>query len=564
MRGGKKGLYSMDRSTRKLTLLGSVALAGVVLIGWGFKSIFGHAKQSPQAMNAYGNRYPLQGQPGGQMPDMTKLASMAGMAGMGGGNPALMVKLMRDRVDPRAMNFITQTKIKLISEDSRSVHYLLTFPDGATSDETVAITPDRHYTPTAAELQRPRHSGPQVFQPKLTSKKIGDKEIQLTLRYYVLQESLPADLQQKIRQTRAGAKGADFFTLVPTAWAQEGAGAGGGSNGQTSVAWNIAELVKSMDVKSLEKLELEKSAKVVDNILTLKDLIKSYGEIQGWLGEVAELEDCAKNPTNPLTAKAAQGQDYQQVMDGLNEASWDIQMTAFPKVANITAGAITQFLPFGTGVMITPITDANDAAVEQYAQQRINDAKNMVLPCDKEQKMEAFGFRPMKGTFEYKYNESHKDCSHTEGIIGCSFNTTVREEKGTFIIDPNATEAEAAAANRGTGFAKEDGGFENPKCHGETHTSMSGAVKVSVEAGGTPESGLLRLIAGSGDWQGTLDSSQTCGAEPPVHRTWDNAGAPGVDCKFSHVDMINGGHYSTFSSAADNGHGTCVIDLERK
>ncbi|HST09878.1 MAG TPA: hypothetical protein VLL05_05850, partial [Terriglobales bacterium] len=140
----------------------------------------------------------------------------------------------------------------------------------------------------------------------------------------------------------------------------------------------------------------------------------------------------------------------------------------------------------------------------------------------------------------------------------------VREEKGAFVIDPDATEAEADAKNRGSGSAKEDSGFENPKCHGATHTTMSGAVKVSVEVMGTPESAIVRLIAGSGDWNGILDASNTCSVlEKPVHRTWDNAGAPGVDCKFTHVNMIHGGHYATFS-AADNGKGTCEIELERK
>jgi hypothetical protein len=493
------------------------------------------------------------------MPDMAKLASMAGM----GGDPTLMVRLLRYRIDPRAMGFISQTKIKVVSEDSRSVHYVLTFPDGTTSDESVMITPDQHYTPTAAELQRPRRPGPQVFQPRLTAKKISDKEIQFTLRYYVVQESLPSDFLQKVRVSKASTKTSDFLTIVPTALAQEGGGSGG-SNGAGSVTWNIAELVKSMNVKALEKLELEKSAKVVDNILTIKDVIKSYGELQGWLGEVAELEDCAKHPTNPMTAKAAQGQDYQQVMNGLDEASWDIQMTAFPKVANIAAGAVTQFLPFGTGVMISPITDANDAAVEQYAEQRINDAKNMVVPCDNDKELEAFDFRAMNGRFEYKYNESHRACSKEGSESGCNFGTTVRQENGTFIIDPNATEESAAAANRGSGFAKNDSGFETPKCHGEDHTVTQGSLKVSVEAMGTPQSAVVRLTAGSDEWTETVDHSDNCSVQSkPSHQSNSHAGAPGVDCKFTHVDMTKGGHYATFA-AADNGKGTCEMDLERK
>jgi hypothetical protein len=89
-------------------------------------------------------------------------------------------------------------------------------------------------------------------------------------------------------------------------------------------------------------------------------------------------------------------------------------------------------------------------------------------------------------------------------------------------------------------------------------------VKVSVEAMGTPKSAVVRLIAGSDEWKGILDSSENCSVQSkPEHRTWDNGGAPGVDCKFTHVDMTKGGHYATFSEA-DHGRGTCEMDLERK
>src|SRR5215475_10666983 len=168
----------MGANNRTLAILGAVVLGVIVLAGWGLKAILARPKTPQETMEEYARQAQAQAQAQqAQMPDMTKLASMAGVAGMGGGNPMLMVKLMRDRVDPRAMNFITQTKIKLVSENDRSVHYVLTFPDGVTSDETVTITPGQHYTPTPAELQRPRKPGPQVFQPKLSAKKIGDKEM---------------------------------------------------------------------------------------------------------------------------------------------------------------------------------------------------------------------------------------------------------------------------------------------------------------------------------------------------------------------------------------------------
>ncbi|MGC2197184.1 MAG: hypothetical protein WA628_21080 [Terriglobales bacterium] len=537
----------MGSSTRTFAVLGGVVLIVIALAGWGLRTLLARPKPQVEAMQPY----MPQGQSQMGMPNVANLANLAGM----GGDQAVMLQLMtRYRMDPRAASYLSQTKIKVIDENDTSVHYVLTFPDGVTSDETVTIKPDQHYTPTDAELQRVSRSQLKVFHPELTQKKVSEDEVQFTLRYYVQQDTLPASVLERIRKSKASARRTDFFSIVPAAWAQQG----GGDNGAGFVGWNVAELVKSMGVKGLEHAEWEKAAKGLDNILTLKDLIVGYGEISEWLGEVQELEDCAKHPTNPLTAKAAQSQEYQQqVIGGLNEASWDVQMTAFPKVANIAAGAVTQFLPFGTGVLISPITSANDQAIAQIAEEQIADAKKMVVPCDKESEMTAFGFRPMTGKFDYKYVEEHKNCNEN----GCNHNKTVREAKGTFELDPDATEA-SVAKNVGSGFIQEDGGFENTKCHGETHTSLKGPVRVMAEVGGLPEAAIVELNIGGDMWEGKTDSWQNCGAMPPVHDTWNNGGF-GLTCKVKNINMVTGGSGTDFVEA-DRGHGTCTIELQRK
>jgi hypothetical protein len=544
----------MGSNNRALGILGSVVVVVIVLAGWGLKALLGDRKPQPQSMEELARQAQAQAQAQSQvrMPDMAKLASLGGM----GGDQAVMLKLMTEyRMDPRAASYLSQTKIKVLDESNTSVHYVLTFPDGVTSDEVETIKPDQHYIPTAAELKKVSRSGIRVFQPKLTQKKLSDDEAQFTLHYYVAQNTLPTNIQDRIHKAAEGLPG--FFSIVPSVWAQEGGG-GGGDNGTGFVGWNIAELTKSMGVKGLEHAEWEKAAKGLDNILTLKDLIVGYGEISEWLGEVGELEDCAKHPTNPLTQQAAQSQEYQeQVMHGLEDASWDVQMTAFPKVANIAAGAVTQFLPFGTGVLISPITSANDEAIAQIAADRIADARKMVVPCDKESELTAFGYRPMTGKFEYKFLEEHQSCNDN----GCNSNKTERHATGTFELDPNATEADSGK-NVGSGFIKEDGGFKNPKCQGDTHTFLSGPLTVRPEVGGEPESAIVRLDIGSETWHGKLDSTQNCGANPPTHQTWDNGGFS-LTCKVKNVNMVTGGSANDYVEA-DRGHGTCTIELQRK
>ena len=249
--------------------------------------------------------------------------------------------MARYHLDARLANFIAQAKMQVTSNDNTSIHYLLTFPDGVTSDETITITPGQRYQPTPVELQKSKGPGIQIFKPTLSAKKTGPKDTSFTLHYYVVQSSLPTDFQQWLQTSSPPLRSFEhFFELVPAAWAQQG----GGDNGAESLTFNLIELAKNFEVHGLENAEMEKSAHALDNILTVKDLIKGYLEASDWLGEIGELQNCARNPTNPLAIEASQDPNYQkEVLDPLNDASSEIQMTAFPKVANIAASALTQF-----------------------------------------------------------------------------------------------------------------------------------------------------------------------------------------------------------------------------
>jgi len=575
----------MDSNTRKFVVLGSAVLIVVLVVGLGLKSMIGRPKQASPVQSAYSQMpagYTLPAgvnlpagmtMPAGMaMPPGMKLprAAMAAFANilppglvLDAAEQEAMNKLVAEqRLTKRAAAYLVKSKIQLLDESKTSQHFLMTFPDGTTIDETIVLTPNQNYSPTTQDQQRAARTHSRVYNPRVKFTKKGSGSALSTLEYSLPYSALPKEILERIGAPANAApqSTAGFFNLVPRAEAQ----ARSVVEPSVSVATNVlAEHWKGIDAAG-EEFETGKSLGI-DAPLAIFDLVMSMAELNGQLNQIGSLEDCAKNPTNPLSQKAAQDPNYQHdVLDQLSDAKADVGSSALPRVANVAAGYLTHFLPFGSGAALAPVLGMNDDAINSINEQRIQDAEKSVVECDKDKEAPSFGFRPMAGKFEYKYNDSHRTCSQSGSESGCNFGTTIREEKGTFIIDPNATEESAAAANRGSGFTQDDGGFENPKCSGETHTRMQGSVKVSVEVGGTPESAVLRLIAGDDEWKGTLDSSDNCSVQSkPTHRTWDNGGAPGVDCKFAHVDMTKGGHYATFSEA-DHGRGTCVIDLERK
>jgi hypothetical protein len=559
----------MSSNTRTFTAVGSILVVVILLVGHFLNSSSSrkqqeHAPAAKQVMLPAGVTIPTgMGMPNGMaMPKgMGMLPNMAiSPALLEGVDQIEMYRLAAERhISARAAVYLMKSKIQMVDESKTSMHFLMTFPDGVTINETISLRPNQTYTPTSADLERATRGRKSVYDPRLSVEKKGADSMQATLEYAVPYSALPKEVHNRIGAVSAQPS-AEFFTLVTPAWGQ----ARSVVEPSLAVVANVlAEHWKGIDALG-EEFETFKSLGI-DAPLAIFDLILSMGELNGQLNEIGSLQDCATNPTNPLTQKASHDPNYQHdVLDPLSEARFDVGSSGLPRVANVAAGYLTHFLPFGFGAALAPILGMNDDAINSINEQRIKDAEKLVVECEKEKEEPAFGFRPMAGKFEYKYNDSHRNCSQSGSESGCNFGTTVRQENGTFVIDPDATEESADAANRGSGFAKDDGGFETPKCRGETHSTISGPLKVSVEAMGTPESAILRLTAGSGEWKGTLDSSDNCSAQSkPVHQTWDNGGAPGVDCKFTHVDMTKGGHYATFSEA-EHGRGTCTIDLERK
>jgi hypothetical protein len=481
---------------------------------------------------------------GSGMPDMSKLA----------GNQMRAYSLIaKYGLSPSLATFISQTKMELISRGDLPVHYVLTFPDGVTADETITITPNQRFTPTAAELQRPKKSGIQIFSPKLSVKKTGPQEALFTLDYYVLQSSLPSDFQPFLQKSSLNSRppGWDPFALIPPAYAQEGSDSGSG------YVVNVgAEFTKTEVVKGLEIAELEKSAKFADNVLTMKDLVTGYQEMSEWLGEVDELRECAEHPTNPLTQKASETPEYQQqVIESLNDTRINVNMAAFPKVANIAAGTLTQFMDelFGAGLLVAPITTANDEAISEIVHGEIEDVKKGVTPCHHQQ-MTAGTFRPMQGNLTYIYVFNSPETCTNEG---CNQGETEARFEGTIHLVPDQF---GYLGGKGTGrFNKK----RSQRAHDQYcknagwHEESQGPGEVEVRAGGdSPLNGVVKASLHSD--QLTVEGTQTScnGSQKSTHGDSGNFGA---GCEFHNVDLVHGGTYSAFETA--DTHGTCKLEI---
>ena len=425
------------------------------------------------------------------------------------------------RVGRKAANYIAQAKIQVLNQTDTSVHFVLTFPDQTTLDETVTIAADPHYTSPPADQQTTMQARSKTHGAKLALKKAGPKTWTYTLQYHVPYDALPNDLRQKIRPASGGgSRAAHFFDLVSPVYADGGEVAG---EAVISVIANyFAESYKSWKLIGGEWEEFESAKSLgADVPLAMVDLLEDGLTFKGWMDELGKLENCVKNPTNPLSQKASQDPNYQhEVVDQLNDAVGDVKSTAVPTLASDAAGYLSHFLPFGGGAVTTLVLSTQDEAVSGYAEDRIKEAEKYIVPCEDMPEPPEKSRGDGSITFHTRLDH-YLDFDEYDRFVKSDFDL-YRGPMGTVEL-------------RGTGEFKQRS--KSPrfaftsKCTGTAEIRGNGGY---LGGGGTLSvSG--NMVAGDCEQneRGKITHPGITGADP------------GAECRFTNVDLVNGGNYTT-------------------
>jgi len=356
---------------------------------------------------------------------------------------------------------------------------------------------------------------------------------------------MSSELREKLQPASNRAEG--FFDLVPKAWA-DGKEATG--EGVISIIANYtSEAYKDIDfthIKNWSELELEG----VDNMksygadvpLALFDFLEDAAQMTLWQSELSKLKDCAKNPTNPLTQKAQLDPSTysNQVVDQVGEAQWDVGWTAVPSAASDVANYVSHFLPFGSGLAVGLIFGTQDEAISQYADGRIDNAKQAVVPCDEHPSA--------GGRFEYVYHRERNDT-----YVGI----TDGSASGDFDLSADPT---GVGIYGGQGSGKfEWNAHGRQTVTGKTDTDhMFGDVQVEVSGQGPPRAATLKMTI-HGEKLTDLSSCTGCQFTGPTHQEGTNSAVVKV-CTFPTVDLAKGGSYAA-DSDLEVGAGKCKITL---
>jgi hypothetical protein len=424
-----------------------------------------------------------------------------------GVSPAAFKKFLNEYgLDRKSALYLAQVKASVVSQDNTSVHLRFTFPDNRTADETITITPDAQYMPSAAELAPTGGASPPISGRKFSVKAVSPDKTQLSLQYVVPISAVPPDLQQAMR---GRASTAQWFTLVPSAWAQSGGGGAG-----VSASFEMAQTL-------------------YDALSDIGNAFSKSQEHGNWMQQLDAMENCAKNPTNPLTQKAYQEDPgyRDKVLSGIQDARSEVQQMTAVRFLNQEASVATGLVDAPIGQLTGKVSDWNENVLKDLSNQQVQDIGKSVNCQD------APPPDPMQqhdGTIKYHFHrENYLDFDEDDRIVEGEFDLQSFQQG----IAGLTGAAEFKTRIRSSRFQTQGA------CKGHDHLGGGGtSSQFQIEGGGT-----------DGECNGT-DHGR------PTH-DWNQAGVGGFSCTFHNVDVVNGGSYTAPADGEDAPYGQCELEL---
>lgn len=202
-------------------------------------------------------------------------------------------------LNPEIAQFFAGTKVDSRCPNDTTCVYLQTFPNGATREITLRVSPGRQYAPSAAEAANGTPGSIPIYGFQYASSGDADSTVRIDLNYYVAKEGLPSS-PAKMGQASSGDGLVHLAALTTSTVQAGGAGINWGEVGKKGGDVTIGALLdyaKEHGVKAGPIGSIYSLASTLSDVSEALDLSKQHGK---WLAELDALEKCAANPTNQV------------------------------------------------------------------------------------------------------------------------------------------------------------------------------------------------------------------------------------------------------------------------
>ncbi|MDB5050947.1 MAG: hypothetical protein JWO30_4018 [Fibrobacteres bacterium] len=288
-------------------------------------------------------------------------------------------------------DFLAAAKLDTVRVDANTFTYKQTFPNGATRDITLKITPGQTYAPTADESTRVAKGGPALYDIKFSHDSIAGGS-KADLSYFVPTAGLPPELIAALGSSSLTPEEMRRIAL-PKAGARSGpAEAADGGTGGAAVNWG--EVGKNgADVSIGALLDAAKESGLptgaLSNIYSLASAASAIGgalelsqQNAKWFLELDALKKCAENPTNPVTKSDPNySSNAAAKVDQARSEIKEVNSVRFLNQMNETAAGITpQTAAMSVGMKAGSAWA--DASLGDFSENTImREARLAVVPC---------------------------------------------------------------------------------------------------------------------------------------------------------------------------------------
>jgi hypothetical protein len=288
--------------------------------------------------------------------------------------------------------FAGLTRVEVEQVSPLQYRLALSFPTLNTAIWTVTLIPDQTGDPDA---------------PESVSASYADSEDGFSFRveYFVPYAELPDDVEREIRGASAG-RGhlvafAGIGALPPDLTASDESGVKVVAEGivQEMQQNGIAEFLKTLDSALGAGARLERMYDALKAGLAVKDAWALKSELETLNKRLDALEDCARNPTNPVTKRAYQEDpaQLQRVLDEIADARVHVKSNVammFVGMISSTGGGLGGPVGSALGYVLGPAASYLKQELTKLNEQRLRELDELIPDCSYKMRLELIGILP--------------------------------------------------------------------------------------------------------------------------------------------------------------------------
>jgi len=279
-------------------------------------------------------------------------------------------KIESQGYSPQQAAWIATSNVTVVSSNTSNADMIVNIPSNVTAEVIIDISPNQTFTPTQSEIDN-NTNGIYNMTFSYGNTSFGQE---LSLNYFLAISSLstatvvPAailfgPMEQNVLSI------SNYETFPSQSLSQEPRftllnGGGGSSH-------NVFHVLEQIKVG-------------LNSLKAISEAIAINGEYTNWLKQLNELQNCAENPTNPLTISGYQqdpGQE-QRILDQIASARAQLAELTIARFVNLAVGLGSELVKnLGMDIVALIAEHYSEDTLKQLSEEQFQSIEKLVTPC---------------------------------------------------------------------------------------------------------------------------------------------------------------------------------------